>query len=208
MISFDGEKFLYKQGKKWGIAPTAAPAKPGDGLLDMDAMQVWVVPREEWKQMYHEAWRIERDYFYASNFDGLNLPEAEKTYARYVPGIMSREDLNYLFREMLGKLSTGHTFVGGGDIPAPTPVSVGLLGADYSIENGRYRFKRIYSGENWNPGLRAPLTEPGTDVKTGDYLLAVNGRELHATDNVYQLLPQYRRPAGHAEGRAECGRLR
>ena len=186
VVSFDGEKFLYKQGENWGIAPTAAPAKAGQGLLNMDAMQVWVVPREEWNQMYHEAWRIERDYFYAANFDGLNLPEAEKTYARYVPGIMSREDLNYLFREMLGKLSTGHTFVGGGDIPAPTPVSVGLLGADYSIDNGRYRFKRIYSGENWNPGLRAPLTEPGIDVKTGDYLLAINGRELHATDNIYQ----------------------
>lgn len=185
-ISFDGEKYLYQQGDKWGIAPTAQPAKPGDGLLNMDAMQVWVVPRKEWDQMYRETWRIERDYFYASNYDGLNLDTAEKEYAAYLPGIKSRQDLNYLFREMLGKLSTMHMFVGGGDIPTPPSVNVGLLGADYDIANGRYQFKKIYSGENWNPGLRAPLTEPGVDVKAGDYLLAVNGRELSGADNVYR----------------------
>jgi len=184
-ISFNGEKFLYQQGKKWGIAPTAAATKAGEGLLNMDAMQVWRVPRAEWKQMYDEAWRLERDYFYASNYAGLNLDAAEKAYSRYLPGIASREDLNYLFREMIGKLSTGHTFVGGGDVPSTPTTSVGLLGADYSVENGRYRFHAIYSGENWNPELKAPLTEPGIAVKEGDYLLAVNGRELHGSDNVY-----------------------
>ncbi len=184
-VSFNGEKFLYQQGNKWGIASTAAPAKPGEGLLGMDAMQVWVVPREEWNQMYRETWRIERDYFYASNYDGLDIDSAQKEYARYLPGIMCRQDLNYLFREMLGKLSTMHMFIGGGDIPSPTPVSVGLLGADYTTANDRYRFKKIYSGENWNPGLHAPLTQPGIDVHEGDYLLAVNGRELHAGDNIY-----------------------
>ena len=184
-ISFNGEKFLYQQGKKWGIASTAAATKPAEGLLNMDAMQVWRVPRAEWKQMYDETWRIERDYFYASNYAGLDLAAAEKEYGRFVPGIASREDLNYLFREMLGKLSTGHVFAGGGDVPNTTPVSVGLLGADYAVENGRYRFRTIYSGENWNPELRAPLTEPGITVKEGDYLLAVNGRELHGSDNVY-----------------------
>ena len=184
-ISFNGEKFLYQQGKKWGIASTAAAVKAGEGVLNMDAMQVWRVPREEWKQMYNEAWRLERDYFYASNYAGLNLDAAEKEYSHYLPGIASREDLNYLFREMLGKLSTGHTFVGGGDVPDLPVTSVGLLGADYSVENGRYRFRTIYSGENWNPELKAPLTEPGIAVKEGDYLLAVNGRELHGTDNIY-----------------------
>jgi tricorn protease len=184
-ISFNGEKFLFQQGKKWGIASTASPAKPGEGLLNMDAMQVWRVPREEWKQMYDEAWRLERGYFYASNYVGLNMDAAEKEYSQYLPGIASREDLNYLFREMLGKLSTGHTFVGGGDVPNLSVTSVGLLGADYSVENGRYRLRTIYSGENWNPELKSPLTEPGTAVKEGDYLLAVNGRELHGSDNVY-----------------------
>ena len=183
-ISFNGEKFLYRQGAKWGIASTATPTKAGEGLLDMDNMQVWRVPPEEWKQMYNEAWRLERDYFYASNFDGLNIDAAEREYRRYLPGIVSREDLNYLFREMLGKLSTGHTFVGGGDVPGTPTTSVGMLGADYVVENGRYRFQTIYSGENWNPELRAPLTEPGISVKQGDYLLAVNGRDLRGADNI------------------------
>jgi tricorn protease len=185
-LSFNGEKFLYRQGEKWGIASTAAPLKPGDGLLDMDEMQVLVHPREEWAEMYHEVWRIERDYFYASNYDGLDIGAAEKEYSRYLAGIVSREDLNYLFLEMLGKLSVGHMFVAGGDIPKVAPLSVGLLGADYTIENGRYRFVKIYTGENWNPDLRAPLTEPDVDVKAGDYLLAVNGLQLKASDNIHQ----------------------
>ncbi len=184
-LSFNGEKFLYRQGEQWGIASTKMPVKPGEGLLKTSSMQVWVVPQEEWKQMYHEVWRIERDFFYASNYHGLNLNEAEKEYARFLPGLVSREDLNYLFLEMLGKLSVGHMFAGGGDIPKVPTVNVGLLGADYTVQNDRYRFARIYSGENWNPQLRAPLTEPGVNVKVGDYLLAVNGRELHGTDNIY-----------------------
>jgi len=185
-LSFNGEKYIFRQGPKWGIASTAAPMKPGAGLLDMDAIQVSVNPREEWKQMYNEAWRIERDYFYAKNYHGLDLAAAERQYAAYLPGIVSRADLNYLFVEMLGKISVGHTFVAGGDIPEVPPVSVGLLGADYTTENGRYRFVKIYSGENWNPGLRAPLTEPGVEVKHGEYLLAVNGRELHSSDDIYR----------------------
>lgn len=184
-LSFNGEKYLFRQGPHWGIASASAPLKPGENLLNMDAMEVSVVPREEWKQMYHEAWRIERDYFYASNYVGLDIGAAEKQYSAFLSGIVSRADLNYLFLEMLGKLSTGHTFVDGGDIPKVPPISVGLLGADYTTENGRYRFARIYSGENWDPDLRAPLTEPGVDVKSGEYLLAVNGRELHDTDNIY-----------------------
>ena len=185
LLSFNGEKYLYRQRDKWGIAATARPLKPGDGLLDMDSMELSVHPTEEWKQMFHEAWRIERDYFYANNHVGLDLAAAEKEYAAYLPGIVSRADLNYLFQEMLGKLSTGHTFAEGGDIPKVTAVSVGMLGANYSTENGRYRFSKVFSGENWNPGLRAPLTEPGSEVKAGEYLLAVNGRELRSSDNVY-----------------------
>ncbi len=185
-LSFNGEKYLFRQGQKWGIASTAAPLKAGENLLNMDAMQVAVNPREEWKQMYGEVWRIERDYFYAKNYHGLDIAAAEREYSAYLPGIVSRADLNYLFLEMLGKISVGHMFVEGGSIPKVPPVSVGLLGADYATEHGRYRFAKIYEGENWNPGLRAPLTEPGSEVKRGEYLLAVNGRELHSGDDVYK----------------------
>ena len=108
------------------------------------------------------------------------LQQAEKTFAPYLDNVASRADLNYLFREMLSYMSVGHMFVGGGTQPEIPKIKVGLLGADYKIENGRYRFAHVYDGENWNPKLQAPLTQPGVDVKEGEYLLAVNGREFTA----------------------------
>jgi tricorn protease len=185
-LSFNGEKFLYRQGRdKWGIAPTAKPATPGTGMLNLDQMSVWVVPKEEWNQMYHEVWNIERLFFYDKNLHGLDVAKTEAEYAKFLPGIASRNDLNYLFDQMLGQINVGHMFIRGGDMPETPHVNVGLLGADYTIENGRYRFSRVFSGENWNPELHAPLTQPGVNVKPGEYLLAVNGRQLHATDNIY-----------------------
>ena len=184
-LSFDGEKMLYLQGEHWGIAATAAPVKPGEGMLNMSDMKVWVDPRAEWTQMYHEVWRIERDFFYAPNFHGLDLNRAEAEYAKYLPGLASREDENFLFDQMLSDLNVGHMFVRGGAIPTVPPVTVGLLGADYAVENGRYRITRVYSGENWNPQLKAPLTQPGVNVMAGDYILAVDGRDVKGTDNIY-----------------------
>jgi tricorn protease len=184
-LSFNGEKMLYRQGEHWFINPSEKPPESGKGMLKTEAMEVHVVPREEWKQMYHEVWRIERDFFYDPHFHGLDIKKAEQVYAHYLDGITSRADLNYLFGEMLGNINVLHMYVGGGTHPHINNVSVGLLGADYKIENGRYRFSRIYSGENWNPHLHAPLTQPGVNVKEGEYLLAVNGRELTSNDNVY-----------------------
>jgi len=186
-ISANGEKVLYHQGRgpAWFIAGTATTPKPGDGALKLDGLEVYVDPRAEWNQMYHEVWRIQRDFFYDPNHHGLNLTVAEKKYAPYLKGAGGRADVNYLFEEMLGELTVGHMFIRGGDVPEPVRVKGGLLGADYKVENGRYRFARIYNGENWNPELRAPLTQPGVDVKPGDYLLEVNGREVRAPVSVY-----------------------
>jgi len=187
-VSANGEKVLYRQGPSWFIAATAAAPKPGDGALKLDAMEVHVDPRAEWAQMYHEVWRIQRDYFYDPGHHGLDLAAAEKKYAPYLKGVGSRDDLNYLFDEMLGELTVGHMFIGGGDIPEAPKVKGGLLGADYKIENGRYRFARIYNGENWNPDLRAPLTQPGVEVNTGDYLLEVNGVDVRPPADVSKFL--------------------
>jgi len=140
--------------------------------------------------MYYQVWRDERDFLYDPGLHGLNLEAAKKKYEPYLENISSRGDLNYLFEEMLGDITIGHMFVGGGDIPEPKRVKTGLLGADYEIENGRYRFTRVYSGENWNPKLRAPLTQPGVNVKAGEYLLAVNGREARAPANVYSFFEE------------------
>ena len=186
-LSFNGKKMLYRIKDDWFIAKTDAPPKPGEGKLKTADMQVWVVPREEWQQMYREVWRIERDFFYDPHFHGLDIAVAERRFAPYVDGIASRDDLNFLFRKMLSYLSVGHMFVRGGAEPEMQKISVGLLGADYSVAYGRYRFSKIYSGENWNPQLQAPLTQPGVNVKAGEYLLAVNGRNLTAQENIYSL---------------------
>ncbi|HEY7182088.1 MAG TPA: PDZ domain-containing protein, partial [Blastocatellia bacterium] len=198
-ISANGEKALYRQGfANWVIASTAtlgAPMGPGGpgasggpggpNILKTSEMEVYVDPKVEWKQMYNEVWRNERDFFYDRNLHGLNLEEMKKRYAPYVDVVGRRSDLTYLFTEMLNQLTVGHMFIGGGDQPRPDFVPGGLLGCDYKIENGRYRFARVYNGENWNPNLRAPLTQPGVNVKEGEYLLAVGGRNLTAADNVY-----------------------
>jgi tricorn protease len=189
-VSENGEKCLYRQGAgptaPWFIAATAAAPKPGEGQLKLDAMEVYVDPRAEWNQMFHEVWRIERDFFYDPHYHGLNLAAAEKKYLPYLKGVGGRGDVNHLFAEMLGEITVGHMFIFGGDIPKAPEVKGGLLGADYKIENGRYRFARIFNGENWYPELRAPLTQPGVDVKVGDYLIEVNGAEVRAPDSVYK----------------------
>jgi tricorn protease len=186
-VSFNGEKVLFRRGPQWFIAGTAQPPKPGEGALKLDDLTVQVDPRAEWRQMYREVWRVERDFFYDPNHHGLDLKAAEAKYEPYLYALASRDDLNYLFEEMLGELTTGHVFVGGGELPDVKRVGGGLLGADYDVDRGRYRFARVYNGENWNPSLRAPLTQPGVNVRAGEYLLAVRGRELRATDNIYQV---------------------
>jgi tricorn protease len=191
-ISFDGEKMLYRQDEKWAFAGTDAPpsgggekAKPGEGPLKLDGWRVYVEPRPMWNQIYRETWRIERDFFYDPNHHGLDLNKAAKKYEPYLAGVASRAELTYLFQEALGEITVGHMFVGGGHTPEVKKVKVGLLGADYSLENGRYRVARVYDGENWNPSLQAPLTQPGVNVKVGEYILAVNGRELRASDEIF-----------------------
>ena len=189
-LSANGEKMLYQQEKKLFITGADKPVKPGDGALKLDGMEAYVEPRAEWRQIFHEVWRIERDFFYDPHYHGLDLAAAEKAYEPYLDGIASRADLNYLFGDMLGNLNVLHMFVGGGTHPHSEPVHVGLLGADYSIDGNRYRFARVFDGENWNPDLHAPLTQPGVNVKPGEYLLSVNGRPLHASDDLYSFFQE------------------
>ena len=194
-VSANGEALLYSTGggrgaagggaPTWAIVPTAAPPKGTPDHLAVAGMEVRVDPRAEWNQMYHEVWRIERDFLYDPGAHGLNLAAAERYYSQYLPGLTSRDDLNYLFNDMLGEITIGHMFIAGGTLPAAPRVGGGLLGADYRVANGRYQFAKVYQGENWNPTLRAPLTEPGVNVAAGEYLLAVNGRELRGSDNLY-----------------------
>jgi tricorn protease len=140
--------------------------------------------------MFDEAWRIERDYLYYTDLHGQNLSALKLKYAAYLPSVKTRNDLNALFREMLSHVAISHLSVNGGDIPAPVEAvrreETGVLGADYSIEDGRYRVKHIYRGDNNSAALRGPLAQPGVDAKEGDYLLAVDGVAIEAATNLYQ----------------------
>jgi tricorn protease len=189
-LSLNGEKMLYAKQNQWFIAPAEKPAdgppQPGQGgPLKLDSMEIYVDPRAEWKHMYEQVWRDERDFLYDPGLHGLNLDAIRKKYEPVLENLSTRDDLNYLFTEMLGNITIGHMFIGGGDVAEPKRIKTGLLGADYSVENGRYRFARIYNGENWNPKLRAPLTQPGVNIQVGEYLLAVNGRDVRPPADIY-----------------------
>jgi tricorn protease len=187
-VSADGENILYSApNDSYGIVKSNAEASAGQGALALENLKVYVEPKQEWKQMFDELWRIERDFFYDENMHGANWKQIKSKYEQFLPHVAHREDLNYLFAEMMSELVIGHNYVGSGDYPEVQKEKTGLLGADYEIVNGKYRFKKIYSGLNWNPTFRAPLTEPGVEVKQGDYLLAINGNQLSPTMNIYSL---------------------
>jgi tricorn protease len=194
-LSFDGSKLLYeadggRDGHTYGIVDAKPDTKRvGDGSLNLAGMKVQVDPAAEWKQMFNEVWRQERDYFYAAAMNGVDWEKMRDKYAQLLPSVSDRYTLTYILGEMIGELSNSHTYVGGGDYPDVHPVNVGLLGVDFDADasSGIYRFKKIYSGENWDPQTRSPLTEPGVTVKEGDYLIAVNGRPLRTPQSPYEL---------------------
>lgn len=187
-VSFDRSKVLYGRKGGWTIA-SADDLKPGSDApgkaLNLGGLETVIDPRAEWRQIYHETWRIERDFLYDPHTHGLNIPKIEAKYKPFLDGLASRSEFTYLSTEMLGEITVGHMFIRGPHQPDKGP-KTGLLGADYRTENGRYRIAKIFGGQNWTPGLASPLTLPGVSVHEGEYLLAVNGRELRAADNLYQ----------------------
>ena len=186
------------------VAAAAAPAGGGPGLFVVDAdrtppqanagrldvqLRMYLEPKEEFKQIFKEGWRNQRDYLYVPNLHGANWTKMEEMYGQILPHVMHRADLNYLLDNMGAEIAVGHSYVRGGAMPdVPAAGGGGLLGADFAIENGRYKITRIYDNESWNPELRAPLHMPGVDVSVGEYLIAINGEELRAPDNIYRLL--------------------
>ncbi len=156
--------------------------------LNLSGLSMFIDPSAEWAQIFDEGWRFQRDFFYAENLHGLDW---DAVYARYRPllaHVGRREDLNELMVEMIAELHAGHNRVSGGDIHRESGSSAGLLGANFEIANNRWRISRIYSGEAWNPFIHGPLTRPGAEAQVGDYILAVEGRELTAADNLFERL--------------------
>ena len=186
-LSADGKKMLYRKGPKWGIADAGAKPDPEKGNLQTANLEVKIDPLSEWPQIFDETWRINRDYFYDPGMHGADWPAMKEKYAPFLEHLSCRSDLNKVMMWMCSEVGVGHHRLGGGDMLGQSKrVQGGLLGADFAVENGRYRITKVFEGLNWNPQLRSPLTEPGLNVKAGEYLLKVNGRELTAETNLYQ----------------------
>jgi tricorn protease len=178
------------QGDRWLLSDAAGKPDPAQDALDLGGLRMKVDPAAEWAQIFREGWRFQRDYFYVENVHGLDLDWAWETYAPWLEHVRHRDDLNYLLDILGGETAVGHSFNGGGEMPEVDRVPVGLLGADLERHDGRYRLTRIHDGENWNPDLTAPLSGPGLDVQAGEYVLAVDGREITADRNLYSFFDQ------------------
>src|SRR5208283_3684629 len=195
-LSHDGSKVLYEAkggaDSSYGIidAKPDGGQKIGDGALNLSGLRLEIDPPAEWRQIFNEVWRQERDYFFEASMNGVDWEAVRKKYEILLPYVASRYDLTYIMGEMVGELSNSHTYVSGPEDTGLHPVAEGLLGADYELDaaTGCYRFKKIYPGENWDPQSRSPLTEPGLNVREGDYLLAINGRPLKAPQSPDELL--------------------
>ena len=204
-VSADGRKLLYRTptvgagqgGPPAGGRPPAPslflvdadrmPPQPGQGRLNV-TLRMYLEPKEEFKQIFNEGWRNQRDYLYVPNLHGTNWPKMREMYGQMLPHVMHRADLNYLLDMMGAEIAIGHSYVRGGDMPEVPQSPGGLLGADFVIDNGRYKVTRIFDNESWNPDLRSPLATPGANVSVGDYILAINGVELKVPDNIHRLL--------------------
>lgn len=186
-VSADREKLLFKGDAGWRVVSTGRPAGAGDGMVKVN-LSMELNRLEEWKQIFYEAWRYQRDYFYDRNMHGRDWQEVWKQYQPLVPYIRHRADLTYMLDMLGGEASVGHSFVFGGDFPGTDPLKAGVLGADLVIDNGKWKIQKILTTESWNPGVVAPLAQPNLKVAEGNYILAINGQPLTADTDPYKLL--------------------
>ena len=186
-VSADTKKMLVgTPDNHWSIVGTEEPPKPGDGALAVDAFETMIDPRAEWAEIFRETWRAQREFFYDAKMHGNDWQAIYDKYLPLAKSVQHRADLAYLIASVGGELTVGHSYLEGpGDVPDTSHTAVGVLGADFAVENGHYRIKRIYTAGSWNPRLQAPLSAPGIKVAEGDYILDVNGREITAPQNLY-----------------------
>ena len=188
-VSADGKKFIYRsRGGDYGIAGLEPGRKAGEGKLDLSKMELRIDPPVEWSQIYHDGWRIMRDWFYDPNMHGVDWQAMRERYAVLLPHVAHRADLDYVLGELIGELNAGHTYVAEGEMPAVERVPVGMLGCRFEADGGRWRISRIYAGANWHGAERSPLTEPGLNVSEGMYLLGIDGEEVTSARSPYSYL--------------------
>ncbi|MDZ7779475.1 MAG: PDZ domain-containing protein [Gemmatimonadota bacterium] len=187
-VSHDRSRVLLRSGDTWRIVGTDAPPSDEEGRIALDDMRVRVEPEAEWGQMLRDGWRFMRDFLYVDNQHGAPWDDVWDWYSAWLPDVEHRSDFNHLLDMMSGEIAVGHSYVRGGDYPELDDPATGLLGVDLEEDDGFYRITRIYTGEDWTPGLDGPLSLPGLGVEEGDWLLAIDGRELTAPTNPFRLL--------------------
>jgi tricorn protease len=188
-VSVDGKKMIVAQGDKYAVIDLPSGKINISEYIDLSGLKVYVDKDQEWKQIFDEAWRQMRDFFYVENMHGVNWPAMKDKYGQMLPYVNNRNDLNYLIGEMIAELSIGHAYVLGGDKPAPERIKTGLLGAKVSKDaSGYFKVDQILKGQNWNPTLRSPLTEVGINMKEGDYILAIDGKPADKMPDLYAAL--------------------
>ena len=186
-ISVDEKSIAYRQGKEVGIIESSVKESEGKNLNCTD-LKMWVRPLEEWQQIFNDAWRLERDYYYEPNMHGLDWNQMKEKYGSLVQYASCRQDIQYLIGELIGELNTSHTYVYGGDTQKTSErINVGLLGCDWEVsKDGKfYQFGKIYDVADWSAGEVPPLAGPGKHVEQGDYLLKLNGKPVSAAKNLY-----------------------
>ncbi|MCU0363723.1 MAG: PDZ domain-containing protein, partial [Bacteroidales bacterium] len=190
VLTANGKMAIYRSGADFGIIKLSPGQKQGAGKLNLSGLEMKIDPRKEWNQIYADAFRIFRDYFYVSNLHGVNWNEIRTRYSALLPHVGHRADLDYIINEVVAETNTGHTYVDWGEFERPKRIENGLLGAELEADDaaGLYRITRIFSGENWNTSRRSPLTEQGVDVREGDYILSINGKDVTTAMNPYLLL--------------------
>lgn len=171
-----------------GIVDVKPGVKVGEGRVNTSGVEAIIDPRVEWNQIYWEAWRWMRDKFYDPNFVGLDWNEIGKRYAKYLPYLAHRNDLNYIIGLMIGELGTGHSYVGGGDLGGGPPVPVGALGVDYGRRGDKVTLEKIYKGYLYQEGRRGPLADPGLNIPDGAILVAIDGNRISTKTNPDQFL--------------------
>ncbi len=176
-VSADGSKLLAVSGGSFAIVDVA-PGQKMEKTLATGSMEMTVVPQEEWRQIFADAWRLQRDYFYDPTMHGVDWEAMRERYSALLDDVVTRWDLNFVIGELIGELNTSHSYRGGGDVEEPARRGVGLLGVDWELADGAYRIAKIVRGAPWDTEQRSPLAEPGVDVAEGDWVLAVNGTPL------------------------------
>ncbi|HVL68112.1 MAG TPA: PDZ domain-containing protein [Vicinamibacterales bacterium] len=173
-VTADGKKMLVAFQGRYAILEIKSPQKFEKPIATAD-MEAPVAPRAEWKQMFEDAYRFYRDYFYDAGMHGVDWAAMKQRYGRLLEDAVTRWDVDFVIGEFIGELNASHTYYGGGDKEEAPARNVGMLGVDWALEQGAYRVKKIVRGGPWDTAVRAPLDEPGVDVKEGDFILAVNG---------------------------------